>query len=52
MPQGESSHRDRPQAREAERKLFLKLADRLAGTHDPEEWSRLKGELVRLTFGE
>jgi predicted DNA-binding protein len=40
------------EAREQERKHFLELADRLASTHDPEEQSRLKEELARMTFGE
>jgi len=40
------------EAREQERNRFLELADRLASTHDPEEQSRLKQELARMTFGE
>lgn len=39
-------------AREQERKRFLELADRFARTPDPEEQSRLKEELARMTFGE
>lgn len=39
------------EAREQERKRFLELADRLADTRDPEEQSRLKEELARMTFG-
>jgi hypothetical protein len=34
-----------------ERKRFFELADRLAQTSDPEEQSRLKEELARMTFG-
>jgi predicted DNA-binding protein len=40
------------EAREQERKRFLELADHLARAHDPEEQSRLKEELARMTFGE
>jgi hypothetical protein len=40
------------EAREQERKRFVELADRLASTLDPEEQSRLKEELARMTFGE
>ncbi|HEX9944709.1 MAG TPA: hypothetical protein VGG03_22095 [Thermoanaerobaculia bacterium] len=40
------------EAREQERKRFLELADRLTRTRDPEEQSRLKEELARMTFGE
>jgi hypothetical protein len=40
------------EAREQEKKRFLDLADRLARTQDPEEQSRLKEELARMTFGE
>jgi predicted DNA-binding protein len=40
------------EAREQEKKRFLGLADRLARTQDPEEQSRLKEELARMTFGE
>jgi predicted DNA-binding protein len=40
------------EAREQEKKRFLALADRLASTRDPEEQSRLKEELARMTFGE
>jgi metal-responsive CopG/Arc/MetJ family transcriptional regulator len=38
--------------REQERKHFFELADRLVGARDPEEQSRLKGELARITFGD
>jgi len=40
------------EAREKERTRFLELADRLAGARDPEEQSRLKEKLARMTFGE
>jgi predicted DNA-binding protein len=40
------------EAREQEKKRFFTLADRLASTRDPEEQSRLKEELARMTFGE
>jgi predicted DNA-binding protein len=40
------------EAREQERKHFLEMADRLASTSDPEEQSRLKEELARMTFGD
>ena len=39
-------------AREQERKRFLDLADRLTRSRDPEEQSRLKEELARMTFGD
>jgi predicted transcriptional regulator len=39
-------------AREHEKKRFFGLADRLALTRDPEEQSRIKEELARMTFGE
>jgi hypothetical protein len=39
-------------ARERERKRFFELADRLTRAPDPEEQSRLKEELARMTFGE
>jgi hypothetical protein len=39
-------------AREQERKRFLELADHLVHARDPEEQSRLKEELARMTFGE
>ncbi|HEY0556465.1 MAG TPA: hypothetical protein VGG20_19580 [Thermoanaerobaculia bacterium] len=34
------------------RERFLELADRLAHAGSPEEQSRLKEELARMTFGE
>ena len=40
------------EAREQERKRFFELADRLARSRNPEEQSRLKEELARMTFGE
>jgi predicted DNA-binding protein len=40
------------EAREQEKKRFLDLADSLARSRDPEEQSRLKEELARMTFGE
>jgi hypothetical protein len=38
-------------AKEAEKRRFLELADRLARSEDPSEQARLKEELARLTFG-
>lgn len=40
------------ESRERERKRFLELADRLTGSRDKDEQSRLKEELARMTFGE
>jgi hypothetical protein len=40
------------EARQQEKKCFFELADRLAGARDPEEQSRLKEELARMTFGD
>jgi hypothetical protein len=40
------------EAKEAERRRFLDLADRLARSDDPAEQKRLKEELARLTFGD
>ena len=40
------------EAREEEKKRFFELTDRLAGSSDPKEQKRLKGELARLTYGE
>lgn len=40
------------QAREQERREFLKLAHRLSRSRDPEEQRRVKHELARRTFGE
>ena len=39
-------------AREREKERFLDLADRLAGSRDPQERKRLKKELARMTFGD
>lgn len=39
-------------AREHEKKRFLECADRLSRSRDPEEQTRLKEELARMTFGE
>jgi len=38
-------------AREAEKRRFLDLADRLARSEAPAEQARIKEELARLTFG-
>jgi hypothetical protein len=40
------------EAREQEKKRFFELADRLAGSRDPQEQKRLKEDLARITFGE
>lgn len=40
------------EARDQERNRFLDLADCLARSRDPEEQSRLKEELARMTFGD
>ncbi|HEX6898316.1 MAG TPA: hypothetical protein VF789_01325 [Thermoanaerobaculia bacterium] len=40
------------EARERERQRFFDLADQLAKSEEPEEQSRLKEELARMTFGE
>jgi len=40
------------EAREQERGCILEMADRLASTSDPEEQSRIKEELARMTFGD
>lgn len=39
-------------AKEAERKRFLALANRLSESRNPAEKQRLKEELARMTFGE
>ena len=39
-------------AREREKERFFALADRLAGSRDPQERKRLKEELARMTFGD
>ncbi len=40
------------EVREQEKKRFFELADRLTQSRDPEEQSRFKEELARMTFGE
>ena len=40
------------EAKEAEKKRFFELADRLATSADAEEQKRIKEELARITFGE
>ncbi|HZF11092.1 MAG TPA: hypothetical protein VFE33_20060 [Thermoanaerobaculia bacterium] len=40
------------EVREQEKKHFFELTDRLVSTRDPEEQSRLKEELARMTFGD
>jgi hypothetical protein len=40
------------EAKEQERKRFFELADRLVRSGSPEEQSRLKEELARMTFGD
>jgi hypothetical protein len=40
------------EAQESEKRRFFDLADRLTRSDDPEEQSRLKDELARMTFGE
>jgi len=40
------------EAREQEKKRFFELADRLTRSRDPEEQTRIKEDLVRMTFGE
>ena len=39
-------------AREREKERFFDLADRLAGSRDPQERKRLREELARMTFGD
>ena len=39
-------------AREQEKARFFDVADRLLHSRDPQEQTRLKKELARLTFGE
>jgi hypothetical protein len=38
-------------AREAEKRRFFDLAERLRATHDPDELRQVKDELARITFG-
>jgi hypothetical protein len=39
------------ETREAEKRRFFELADRLAVATDPKEQQRIKEELARMTFG-
>jgi predicted transcriptional regulator len=39
-------------AREAEKRRFFELTERLRATGDPAELRRLKDELARMTFGD
>jgi hypothetical protein len=39
-------------SKEAEKKRFFALANKLTESADPEEQQRLKEELARMTFGE
>jgi hypothetical protein len=40
------------EAKEAEKRRFLALADRIAESGDPAERQRIKKELARMTFGD
>ena len=40
------------ESKEAEKRRFFELADRLTASTDPEEQQHIKGELARMTFGE
>ena len=40
------------ESKEAEKRHFFELADRLATSTDPEEREQIKSELARMTFGE
>lgn len=40
------------EAKEAEKRRFFELTDRLAASLDAEEQKRIKEELARITFGE
>jgi hypothetical protein len=40
------------EARDAERRRFLELADRLAASQNEKERAKLKEELARMTFGD
>lgn len=40
------------EARDAEKRRFLELADRLAASRDEKERANLKVELARMTFGD
>jgi predicted transcriptional regulator len=39
------------EAKEAEKRRFFDLAERLRGTDDPAELERVKSEMARMTFG-
>ncbi len=39
------------EAKEAEKRQFFDLAERLRHTHDPDELERIKSEMARMTFG-
>lgn len=39
-------------AQDEEKQRFFDLADRLAGSTNPEEQKRLKNDLARMTFGD
>lgn len=40
------------ESKEAEKRRFFELADRLSASTDPAERQRIKDELARMTFGE
>jgi len=40
------------ESKEAEKKKFFELADRLSVTSDPAEWKRIKAALAPIAFGE
>lgn len=40
------------ESREAEKRRFFELADRLTASTDEQERQRIKKELAKLTFGE
>ena len=40
------------EAKEAEKRRFFALADRMADSDDPAERQRIKEELARMTFGD
>lgn len=40
------------EARDAEKRRFLELADRLAASQNEKERAKLKDELARMTFGD
>jgi len=52
-PHQRESRAGRPdRARDAEKRRFLELADRLATSQDEKERAKLKDELARMTFGD